>query len=281
MWTLQVRVARMRFMMGPTRGSRDLCPSFPRDALPALLIVFVWGTNFVVVRWGLDMLPPLMMAAIRFALVLFPAIFLPEKAGRGLAHSRAVRLLPGNRPVRVCLLAMDGFISPGMASVVMQMQVFFTIAIAAQRTGEKPKLHQMLGLVPAAAELILILTHNGEDITPAGLALVLGGAACWGISNQAARSRASGARGRGHPMNPLAFVVWASLFAMPGLLMMSLLLEGPGRVSSAVPPIESGRSGRPWCGRARQIPCSDIRCGPGCCRSIRRHKLPPCRCWCR
>ena len=46
-----------------------------RDASLGLLIVFFWGANFVVVRWGLGMLPPLLMASIRFALVLFPAIF--------------------------------------------------------------------------------------------------------------------------------------------------------------------------------------------------------------
>jgi O-acetylserine/cysteine efflux transporter len=50
-----------------------------RDAGLALLIVFFWGTNFVVVRWGLGQLPPLLMAAIRFALVLFPAIFFLKK----------------------------------------------------------------------------------------------------------------------------------------------------------------------------------------------------------
>jgi O-acetylserine/cysteine efflux transporter len=206
----------------------------PRDALLALLIVFVWGTNFVVVRWGLDMLPPLMMAAIRFALVLFPAIFFLKKPDVSWRILALYGFCLGTGQFGMLYLAMDGFISPGMASVVIQMQVFFTIAIAAQRTGEKPKLHQMLGLVPAAVGLLVILMHNGEDITPAGLALVLGGAACWGISNQAAREAAHQAAGRGHPMNPLAFVVWASLFAMPGLLIMSLLLEGPGRVFQAV-----------------------------------------------
>jgi O-acetylserine/cysteine efflux transporter len=114
------------------------------------------------------------------------------------------------------------------------MQVFFTILIAARRTGENPKLHQLLGLAPAAAGLALILMHNGEDITLAGLAMVLVGALCWGASNQAAKEAAHQAAARGNPMNPLAYVVWASLFAMPGLLVMSLVLEGPGRMVQSV-----------------------------------------------
>ena len=76
--------------------------------------------------------------------------------------------------------------------------------------------------------------HNGEDITPAGVALVLGGAVCWAISNQTTREAAHKCAARGTPLNPLAYVVWASLFAMPGLLIASLLLEGPARDFQAV-----------------------------------------------
>ena len=205
-----------------------------RDAALALLIVFFWGTNFVVVRWGLGTLPPLFMAACRFALVLFPAIFFLKKPNVSWGSLALYGLCVGTGQFGLLYIAMDGFISPGVASVVMQMQVFFTIAVAAQRTGEKPRAHQLLGLVPATAGLILIVMHNGQDITPAGLALVLGGAVCWAASNQTTREASRAASARGTPMNPLAYVVWASLFAMPGLLIASLLLEGPARDFQAI-----------------------------------------------
>jgi O-acetylserine/cysteine efflux transporter len=89
-------------------------------------------------------------------------------------------------------------------------------------------------LVPAAAGLGVILMHNGQDITRTGLVLVLGGAVCWAASNQTTREAAHQAAARGTPLNPLAYVVWASLFAMPGLLMASLVLEGPSRIVQAV-----------------------------------------------
>jgi O-acetylserine/cysteine efflux transporter len=206
----------------------------PRDAALGLLIVFFWGTNFVVVRWGLGMLPPLLMAAIRFALVLFPAILFLKKPNISWGSLALYGISVGTGQFGLLYIAMNGFISPGMASLVMQMQVFFTIAVAAQRNGEKPRMHQLLGLVPAIAGVVLILMHNGEDITPAGLALVLGGAMCWAISNQTTREAARAAAARGTPLNPLAYVVWASLFAMPGLLAASFLLEGPARDFQAV-----------------------------------------------
>jgi O-acetylserine/cysteine efflux transporter len=187
-----------------------------------------------VVRWGLGQLPPLLMAAIRFSLTLCPAIFFLKKPNVSWGSLVLYGTSVGTGQFGLLYIAMNGFISPGVASVVMQTQVFFTIAVAAQRTGERPQAHQLVGLIPAAAGLIVILMHNGRDITPMGLALVLGGAICWAISNQTTREAAHQAASRGTPMNPLAYVVWASLFAMPGLFMASLVLEGPARIAQAV-----------------------------------------------
>jgi len=205
-----------------------------RDTALALLVVFFWGSNFVVVRWGLGTLPPLLMAAIRFALVLFPAVFFLKKPDVSWNSLALYGLSVGTGQFGLLYIAMNGFISPGLASVVMQMQVFLTIAVAAFRTGVKPHVHQLLGLLPAIAGLAVILTHNGEDITSVGVVLVLLGATCWATSNQTTREAARVAAARGAPLNPLAYVVWASLFAMPGLLIASLLLEGPARDLAAV-----------------------------------------------
>lgn len=44
----------------------------PKDWGLALLVVLAWGVNFVVIKWGLDELPPLLLGALRFLLVAFP-----------------------------------------------------------------------------------------------------------------------------------------------------------------------------------------------------------------
>ena len=46
-----------------------------RDIAAALLVVWVWGVNFVVIKWGVHDLPPLLLGGLRFvlaALVLLP-----------------------------------------------------------------------------------------------------------------------------------------------------------------------------------------------------------------
>lgn len=43
-----------------------------KDGVLALLVVVVWGLNFVVIKVGLHNMPPLMLAGLRFMLVAFP-----------------------------------------------------------------------------------------------------------------------------------------------------------------------------------------------------------------
>ena len=42
----------------------------------ALLMVTIWGFNFIVIRWGLNDVPPLTLTFLRFALAAFPAVLL-------------------------------------------------------------------------------------------------------------------------------------------------------------------------------------------------------------
>jgi O-acetylserine/cysteine efflux transporter len=43
-----------------------------KHLLLGLAVVFDWGTNFVVIRWGLDELPQLLLATLHFALSALP-----------------------------------------------------------------------------------------------------------------------------------------------------------------------------------------------------------------
>lgn len=42
-----------------------------KDGVLALLVVVVWGLNFVVIKVGLHNMPPLMLTGLRFMLVAF------------------------------------------------------------------------------------------------------------------------------------------------------------------------------------------------------------------
>ncbi|WP_372661177.1 EamA family transporter [Hydrogenophaga sp.] len=187
--------------------------------LLALAVVFVWGTNFVVIRWGLDGMPPFLYATLRFALSALPwMLFVPRPAvaWRVLA---LFGLFIGVGQFGLLYLAMRSSISPAMASLVVQLQVFFTIGLSMFLLREQVRRFQVVGLLLALTGLCVIALHLDATVTPIGLGLVLAAAMFWACGNLVAKSV-----GR---VNMLHFVVWSSIFAVPPLLALSLWLEGP------------------------------------------------------
>ncbi len=189
-----------------------------RHFLLALAVVAVWGTNFVVIRVGLDHLPPLLFATLRFCLVLVPMAFLVKRPAVPWKNLAAYGVLIGAGQFGLLFVAMKGHISPGLASLVVQTQVFFTIGMAMQISKERVQGFQIVALLLAASGIVLIAAHGGGSATPLGVLLVLLAAASWSGGNIVARQAGS--------VNMLGYVVWASLFSVPPLFAMSLWLEG-------------------------------------------------------
>lgn len=189
-----------------------------RHLLLALAVVAVWGTNFVVIKLALGHLPPLLFAALRFTLAALPAaLFLPRPAV-SWGNLAAYGLLIGVGQFGVMFIAMHGHITPGLASLVIQLQVFFTIGLAMYFSGERLLRVQWLALLLASGGIGIIVAHTDGSTSLLGLGLMLLAALCWAGGNLVARQA-----GR---INMLAYVVWSSLFAAPPLVALSLLLEG-------------------------------------------------------
>ena len=197
-----------------------------RHFLLALAVVCVWGTNFVVIKLALGQLPPLLFAALRFSLALVPALFFlprPKVNWRNLAR---YGLLIGVGQFGLLYVAMNGHISPGIASLVVQIQVFFTIGLAMRLAGERVHLFQWFALLLATAGIAIIVWHTDGSTTLLGLALVLLAALSWAGGNITAK--------QGSPANMLAYVVWSSAFAVPPLFALSLAVEGWDAASTAL-----------------------------------------------
>ena len=189
-----------------------------RHALLALAVMAVWGSNFVVIRVGLDHLPPLLFATLRFSLAFLPAALFLKKPDVPWRNLAAYGVLIGAGQFGLLFIAMKGQISPGLASLVVQTQAFFTIGLAMRLTGETVRPFQYAALALAAAGIGVIIWRTDGSATPLGLALVLGAALCWAGGNLVARQTPA--------VNMLSYVVWASLFSIPPLLGLALVFEG-------------------------------------------------------
>lgn len=197
----------------------------PRHIALAVLVTVIWGFNFVVVRYGLDHYPPLLLTALRFLVAGLPALLVPRPRlplGQLLAMG-AVWFLA---QFALLFLAIDNGMPPGLASLTMQAQAFFTIIVAALVLGERPSRRQMAGSAVAFCGLILIGASVGGDMTYVGLILALLGALSWACGNVMVR--------RAPPVDMFALVVWLSLVPPLPAFALSLWLEGWPAISFAL-----------------------------------------------
>jgi O-acetylserine/cysteine efflux transporter len=199
------------------RHGRTALP--PRHLLLLLLVVAIWGTNFVVIHEGLRHFPPLLFGALRFLLCAFPAIFFLPRPAAPWRFVILYGLLIGAGQFGLLYIAMAGRIAPGLASLVIQLQVPFTIALSALILGEKFRWRQLAALGLCALGLIGVAIGNEGTVSWAGLLLVLASAASWACANLVVKRV-------GH-VRMVDFIVWASLAAVPPLILMSLAFEGP------------------------------------------------------
>jgi O-acetylserine/cysteine efflux transporter len=194
--------------------------------LLALAVVAVWGTNFPIFKLALGTLPPLLLALLRFVLVLLPAVFFVARPAVPWRKLAAYGGLIGAGQFGLLYLAVGGHIAPGLASLVIQTQVFFTIALAMFTVGERLRRHQWVALLLATAGIAIIAAHTDTHTTALGLLMVLTAALSWAGGNQVARSM-----GR---VDMLAVVVWSSAYAVPPLLLLTWLVDGPARIAQAL-----------------------------------------------
>lgn len=192
----------------------------------ALVVVAVWGTNFVIIRLGLDYLPPLTFATLRFVFVAAPAVAFIARPAAPWRHMAAYGLLIGVGQFGLLFIAINGLISPGLASLVVQSQVFFTIGLSICLTGERVAPFQLVALALATSGIAVIAAHVDAATTLTGLLLTLAAAACWAMGNMVAK-----AAGR---VDMVAYVAWSSLFAIPPLAALAFVFDGPQRIADSL-----------------------------------------------
>jgi O-acetylserine/cysteine efflux transporter len=186
--------------------------------LLALIIMAVWGLNFIAMRWALDEVAPLTFAALRFSVVLLPFIFFVPRPKVPL------RLLFGyassSFSLQFCLLFLAVSINMpvGLISLVVQGQVFFTIALAVLMHRDRPSRWQIIGVSVGTLGIAAVGADVGQTMPLLAFMVTLCAALCWAVGNTFVKAMG--------PVNAISLVVWASLIAAATLIPVSLVIEG-------------------------------------------------------
>ncbi len=210
-------------------------PMRPRHIALAVLVAALWGVNFVVIELGLDHFPPLLFSALRFLVAAVPAIFLLGRPSVAWKWVVGVGLVLGVGKFGLLFIGMDQGMPAGLSSLVLQVQAVFTVLFAALALSERPGRVRLAGMAVALAGIGVAAVDEGGGGPVLAFVLVVGAAACWGVSNVLTR--------RAAPKDALTFMVWVSAVPVLPLLGLSLLFEGPDRDAEALAALDWSGAG--------------------------------------
>lgn len=197
-----------------------------RDSLLAVLVAVLWGVNFVAIHVGVEDVPPLLFLAMRFVLVAFPAILFVPRPAASWKVVVAVGTFMSLGQFGLLYLALASGMPAGLASLVLQAQVVFTMLLAWAALGERSTSRQLVGAAIGMAGLGIVAWGFGLDSPLVPLLVTVGGAASWAVGNVVARAA--------KVSSGLSLVVWSALVVPLPSLALSLLVDGPAEIRSAL-----------------------------------------------
>ncbi|HZH11544.1 MAG TPA: EamA family transporter [Microvirga sp.] len=204
-------------------------------SLAAVLVTIIWGSSFVVIKLGVGTMPPLLLAALRFFFAAIPAILFIQRPKTSWANVMAYGFFLGVAQFGLLFAALAFGMPASLASLVMQAQVFFTIFFAAFVMGERPGPHQIVGGLIGFLGLVIIAVPRLSGSGAGPFLMTVAAAASWGVANIVSK--------RAGRVDMLGYIVWASLVAPLPLLGLSLLIDGPAQVISALTSMSAGTWG--------------------------------------
>lgn len=196
-----------------------------RHLILALLVILIWGFNFVVIKIGLQDISPLLLCALRFFLAAFPAIFFIKPPQAPFKLVAAYALITFFLQFSCLFVGMYLGMPAGLASLVLQTHVFFTILLAVLFLGEAPNRLQIMGALIAFAGIGMVAINMNLATTMSGFVLILGAAVSWGLGNFILKKMGK--------INMLSLIVWGSVIALPPFVLLSVVVEGVQSISSS------------------------------------------------
>lgn len=197
-----------------------------RHRLLAISVAVMWGLNFLAIHASLVHFPPMFLVALRFALIAIPTLlFIPRPAvrtrwliGYGLGF--------GTLQFLFLYWGMSAGMPTGLASLVLQASTPFTVLLGATFLRERISGRAVLGVLIAVCGLAVVGWQRAENAGVIPFFLTLAGAFGWAIGNVCSH--------QAKPPNPLHLTLWMSVVPVLPMLVISLIVEGPGRIGTSL-----------------------------------------------
>ncbi|MCF5051356.1 EamA family transporter [Pseudomonas syringae] len=189
-----------------------------KHVLLAVLVTLVWGVNFPITKLGLRAIDPFVLTGIRFALAALPLVFFIKRPAVKLRYVAAYGFIFGLGMWGVINYGIQVGVSPGIASLIIQLSVFFTMGWGFVLFKEKIRGAQKLGALLALIGLAGIISTQDGNHAVLGVMLIVLSAVAWSVGNVIIKKSAV--------KEIFAFMVWASLIPPIPLFLTAWLMHG-------------------------------------------------------
>lgn len=193
-----------------------------KHTMLALLVVVIWGLNFVVIDVGQEDVPPLVFLALRFLIVAIPAVFFIKPPAIGWRNIVAIGSFLSLAQFALLYVALAIGMPAGLASLLLQTQVLLTVGISALVLRERPTRRQLIGTIVGTAGLAVVIVGHSYAAPWLPIVVTLAAALSWSIGNVLSR-RAKAASG-------LSLVVWSGMVVPLPSLALALVIDSPAVV---------------------------------------------------
>ena len=189
----------------------------------AILVATIWGLNFIFIKLSLIEFHPLLLCSLRFILASVPAIFFIKPPAMLFRLVALYGIVMFALQFAFLFVGMHIGMTPGMASLIMQVQMFFSIFFAYIALAETPKLMQIIGALISFIGIGLVGLHlDQNNITFLGFLCILAAATAWGLGNLITKMN--------NKINMISLVIWGNFIAFIPMAILTLIIEGPSSI---------------------------------------------------
>ncbi|MBU6371595.1 MAG: DMT family transporter [Alphaproteobacteria bacterium] len=202
-------------------------PFAPRDVAALVLIAVIWGINNLAAKYAVEHVPPLLVAAIRFAVVSAAlVVFLKPVANWRALAVIAILSGPLHFGIQFAGLALAHDLTPMV--IAMQLWIPCSALFAALWLKERIGWRRGAGIAFAFAGVAALAFDDSVLRQIGPLAMVGLAAALYGAAAVLVR--------RAGTIHPLTFQAWIAAATWPTLFPASLALEPDGFARAAAAP---------------------------------------------
>ncbi|MGY4386307.1 O-acetylserine/cysteine efflux transporter [Pedobacter sp. UYP24] len=198
----------------------------PKHLLVALSVVLIWGINFIAIHVGLKGFPPFLLCGVRFGLSALPWVFILPRPKSPIKLIVAYGIFTFTLQFGFLFSGIHLGLSPGLASLILQIQVFFSIGLAFLFFKDKPSPWKIYGSLISFIGIGIVASNVPGGSTFIGFVFTLFAALSWAFGNIYTK--------KVHADSPLSLVVWGNLMAFPFMVIASLVFDGPVLIQSSL-----------------------------------------------